>query len=319
MVGLVVVGAIVAGAVIVLSGGSLAAPVLALVMAITPAAEAGLGGTAAIGALEAGAEIALVVDTAAAPGVLSAVATGTTEAVATVAVQSAAATTTTSASASTVAAVVTIATASATTLSSDSPQSPQHGDEPTCSVPIVLPLPAPKSQDLEDYADHIDPATPACLAHMIGRVKPDIQRDVWWADMQVAIRPDVFARGIALGLTRDEVIFPTWLRHGASMAFEVDHIIEYQVLPIGQEAQFDRPTNYRLMDKTSNAISGASLAAGIGHLRQLLANCHDPRATTPFRFESVAPMGAMVPEIWTRAEIITGRHLDAYEAMNPPP
>jgi len=320
VVGLVVVGAIVAGAVIVLSGGSLAAPVLALVMAVTPAAEAGLGGAAAVGTLEAGAEIALVVDaTTAAPAALSAVTAGSAEAAATVAVQSAAATTAATTSASTVAAVVTVATVSATTLSSDSPQPTQQTDEPTCSVPLVLPLPAPKSRDLEQYADHIDPASPAGLAHIIGRVKPDIQRAVWWADMQVAIRPDVFARGLALGLTRDQVIFPTWSRHGVSTEFEVDHIIEYQVLPIGEEAWFDRPPNYRLMDKTSNAISGASLAAGIGHLRQLLANCKDARATGPFRFEGVAPTGDMVPEIWTRADIITGRHLDAYEAMMPAP
>jgi hypothetical protein len=115
--------------------------------------------------------------------------------------------------------------------------------------------------------------------------------------MEVKVRPEVFARGAALGLTREQVIFPNWSRHGTSMAFEVDHIIEYQVLPIGEEAWFDRPANYRLMDKTSNAISGASLAAGIVHLRQLLASCNDPRATTPFRFESVAPIGAMTPEI----------------------
>jgi hypothetical protein len=186
---------------------------------------------------------------------------------------------------------------------------------PFCQVPLILPLPAPKYQDFDDYADHINPSDVSGLAHIIGRNKPNVQRDIWWADMQVRIPPQVFARGAALGLTRDQVIFPSWSRTNLSTKFEVDHIIEYQVLPIGQEAQFDRSTNYRLMDKSNNAASGASLAAGIVHLREALAQCNDPRAVEPFRFEGVAPTGAVAPEIWTRADLISGRHLDAYKAL----
>jgi hypothetical protein len=62
-------------------------------------------------------------------------------------------------------------------------------------------------------------------------------------------------------------------------------------------------------------VRGASLAAGITHLRETLAKCNDPRASQPFRFEGVAPTGAVTPDIWTKADIISGRHLDFYEAF----
>jgi hypothetical protein len=169
IVGVVAVGVLAAGAVIILSGGSLAGPVLAVVLAISAPAEAGLGATAVVGTLEVGAEIGLVVEGAAAPAAISAAATGTTGAAATVAIQTPVAAAAVTTSSSTLAAVVKIAAVSSgaavvsTTLSSDSPSKDEDDDKNCKPSACGEPLPIAWPEELPEPPELSLVRTPADL------------------------------------------------------------------------------------------------------------------------------------------------------------
>jgi hypothetical protein len=316
-IGVVVVGVIAVGAVIAFSGGSLAAPILATVLSITPAAEAGLESAAAVGALGTGAEVALVIDAAAvaAPAVTSAAATGTAGAAATVAIQSTVAGTA-AASSSTLAAVVTVAaaTTAATTLSGDSPTSNNEPEDGEDCPPIILFLPSAKAQDFDAYVNLIGQ-----LEHIPNRPRETGQRSRWKALMPGRIPPPVWDRAQQLGLSKDDVIFPFWSRttiYDTSM--QVDHLIEMQVTPIGREKQFDVMAYYRLMDASSNGGAGSELMNNIRKMRETLVTCHngDPEwMNKKITFESVAPSSSNNPGIWTKEDLIAGEHLEAYRKL----
>jgi len=78
------------------------------------------------------------------------------------------------------------------------------------------------------------------------------------------------------------------------------------------------------MDANSNTGAGSELAWNIIKMREALVNCTGDSGWMTYRmvFEKVAASTSNNPGIWTREDLIAGRHLDAYERLGrptPPP
>ncbi|CAL9503605.1 hypothetical protein SUDANB95_03463 [Actinosynnema sp. ALI-1.44] len=143
---------------------------------------------------------------------------------------------------------------------------------------------------------------------------------------QSGMSPRTFRRGLAvLGLTAESerrlvsLLFrPNWDRNGTrhQRRFQVDHIVELQVVRPADRAVMDSFSNYELLDSTSNGSSGSRLAANITAERARLAGLYGPMwLTAVLRFTQVVPTPPPSGQRWTSAEIEAGVHIDVRERM----
>jgi hypothetical protein len=142
----------------------------------------------------------------------------------------------------------------------------------------------------------------------------------------------VFSRAATMGLNplpngdpNPFVIRPYWSRsRDLREVMEVDHIIEMQVTPIGDEGRFDNMAHLRLMDASKNGGAGKELEWNIVKMRETLVNCTGDQGWMYrlITFERIAASTSNNPSIWTQDDLIAGRHLDAYQRLGrptPPP
>lgn len=184
------------------------------------------------------------------------------------------------------------------------------------NLPIILYLPRAKAQDFDAYEKLIGQ-----LEHVPNRPRDTNQLTSWRALTPGRIPPRVWERAQTLGLTRDQVVIPFWSQRAVyDRPMQVDHDIEMQVTPIGREGEFDTPVHHRLMDAHSNLGAGPELEANIKKMREALASCTGDQGWMRYRirFEKVASATSNNPGIWTRDELIGGKHLDAYELLGRP-
>lgn len=122
--------------------------------------------------------------------------------------------------------------------------------------------------------------------------------------------------GKQLGLPKERILRPNWNRTGVEMPMEVDHKAEWQLRPKGGDAYFDDPTNMELLDKKSNASSGAKLKANIEKTRKDLANKTKDQSWLyrDITFTDVEG-GGSAGHRWSNKEIKDGKHLDVYKEM----
>ncbi|MBN8592376.1 MAG: DUF4157 domain-containing protein [Anaerolineae bacterium] len=185
--------------------------------------------------------------------------------------------------------------------------------------PIRLILPSVKAIHLEPYRKY---AWAGALVHHKSKEKRKgvSQTGKWDAGMKPG-RPEgmdqsVFERGLNLGLTPRQIFRPNWDRFGARLKdpTEVDHIIEIQLAPPGNQGFWDNIPNYELLDRDSNGASGRELRANIiNERKELAAETNDPTwLEKPLKFEEVVANSGPQGTRWLWDEIRTGEHLDVY-------
>jgi len=175
-------------------------------------------------------------------------------------------------------------------------------------------LPQAKAQDLDRYSTYLRQ-----LEHVPKRPRaPTNQLSMWRSVMPGRIPNSVWSRAANLGISRDDVITPYWSRtERLSGPMEVDHIIEMQVTPINNWKKFDTMAFYRLMDASKNGPAGPELDENIARMREALTECYQDQSWMYrlLRFEKVAASPTNRPDIWTKDDLVAGKHIDAYEKL----
>jgi hypothetical protein len=182
--------------------------------------------------------------------------------------------------------------------------------------PIILLLPRAKAYDLDAYVALIGE-----LEHIPNRPRDTNQKKSWETLTPGRIPASVWTRAAEMGLASLFVVFPFWSQTAVyPEPMQVDHDIEMQVTPIGKEGKFDTPAHHRLMDAGSNVGAGAELLWNIVKMRETLVKCTNDQGWMYRRlvFERVAASTSNNPGIWSRDDLISGRHLDAYERLGRP-
>jgi hypothetical protein len=126
---------------------------------------------------------------------------------------------------------------------------------------------------------------------------------------------------------RQRVIRPDWTPSGKTTQMDVDHIIELQVgYLLEGSGSLDTFANYELLDSSTNSSVGPTLDSAIQRERnRLKRDCPRDPNQSGFDFWETVPMVFAPPlfegggkgpgERWTKADIISGKHLDVYEAL----
>ncbi|HEY4943570.1 MAG TPA: DUF4157 domain-containing protein [Rhizomicrobium sp.] len=153
------------------------------------------------------------------------------------------------------------------------------------------------------------------LQHRIGRSRSTNQSANWNAAMRGGYMDlSVMQKGRQMGLCTDQILQPNWTRRGLEKT-NVDHIVEMQVTPIGNEAAFDQLPNYEVLDESDNKSAGSLLRWNIVYERGRLATLTgDPGwYTCDLTFTAVEPQAAVPAGRWNKDEIgIQGAHLQEF-------
>lgn len=199
---------------------------------------------------------------------------------------------------------------------------PEEDPDPHRTQIVTLRLPRVKAVHQAEYERLVASRT---LVHYSNYDRPQTgQRRVWLSGIRPGAREGMFWpvywRGERLGLSHVRILLPDWSRHFLGVPMEVDHIIELQVAPLapGNTEIWDNFDNYELLDESSNASSGRSLANNIERERQALAarTGNGVWLTGKLTFTAVEITGQGGPgQRWTKEEIRTGEHLDSFEEL----
>jgi len=127
----------------------------------------------------------------------------------------------------------------------------------------------------------------------------------------------VLERGTkVLGLDRKRVLLPNWAPDGKPTQMDVDHIIELQVGWVIGYDELDTFSNYELLDASTNSSVGPTLDAAIQReRRRLKTECpwpHWDEVPLVFALPMYSGGGKGPGKRWTAADILKGKHLDAY-------
>jgi hypothetical protein len=144
------------------------------------------------------------------------------------------------------------------------------------------------------------------------------QAGIWDSGMRPpagAMHPEVYLRGETMGLIDRRILRPDWSRDRRNIDMQVDHVIEFQVLPATEHGWADGFANYELLDQPSNGSAGPRLAANIQRERAALAAYYSDMSwlTRPLRFDVVVTEIGPGGERWLEDEIAMGQHLDSLE------
>jgi hypothetical protein len=144
------------------------------------------------------------------------------------------------------------------------------------------------------------------------------QSRIWDSGMRPpagAMHPEVYLRGESMGLPDARILRPDWSRDQQYVDMQVDHVIEFQVLPATEYGWADSFANYELLDQPSNGSAGPQLAANIQEEREELAVYYNDLSwlVRPLRFDLVVTQAGPGGERWLEEEIAFGEHLDSLE------
>jgi hypothetical protein len=174
---------------------------------------------------------------------------------------------------------------------------------------IVLRLPPQKPSAL--YQQH---ARSGRLQHSRQRpARHTSQLQRWEQHARTEITNEWLDYGRRLGLPDERILRPDWDRRGASVPMQVDHRIEWQVRPLGDESTLDEPWNYELLDAASNRASGSAIDANIQAERQRIATETGDQSwlARDFTFTAVEG-GGSAGQRWSLEQITNGVHLQVY-------
>ena len=174
---------------------------------------------------------------------------------------------------------------------------------------IVLRLPRYKPRAL--YQQHVRSGR---LQHSLQRPQrhtSQLQR--WEQHARIEITTEWMDYGRRLGLPDERILRPDWDRRGGRTPMQVDHRIEWQVRPLGDESSLDEPWNYELLDAASNRVSGASIDREIRAERQRIARETGDQSwlARDLTFTHVEGGGSSGRR-WSLEEISNGIHLQVY-------
>ena len=154
-----------------------------------------------------------------------------------------------------------------------------------------------------------------------GRLQHSLQRpqrqtnqlESWRRHARTEMTMEWMDYGRRLGLPDNRILVPDWDRNGARTPMQVDHRIEWQVRPLGDERSLDEPWNYELLDAQSNRVSGASIDREIRAERQRIATETGDHSwlARDMTFTSVEG-GGNSGRRWSLEDIANGEHLKVY-------
>ncbi len=176
---------------------------------------------------------------------------------------------------------------------------------------IVLHLPRQKPRAL--YQQHVRSGR---LQHSLQRPQRDTdQLQRWERHARTEMTTEWLDYGRRLGLPDERILRPDWDRRGARVPMQVDHRIEWQVRPLGDESSLDEPWNYEMLDAASNRASGAAIDRAIRGERQRIAKETGDQGwlARDLTFTHVEG-GGTSGRRWTLEEIANGAHLEVYAA-----
>ena len=155
------------------------------------------------------------------------------------------------------------------------------------------------------------------LQHSLDRPERSTnQIAIWEADIRREMSPESLDLGRQLDLTDSQILRPDWNKNGQRMSMQVDHKVEWQVRPIGDETLLDDPSNMELLDARANQASGQAIHSTIQNLRQTLAEQTGDQSWL-FRdltFTHVSG-GGSAGDRWFDEEIKRGEHLEIYRTL----
>ncbi|HEY0733610.1 MAG TPA: hypothetical protein VGD69_01785 [Herpetosiphonaceae bacterium] len=169
---------------------------------------------------------------------------------------------------------------------------------------ITLRLPAQKAVHAPLYRSLIRARR---LVHIANKSRDsDAQADTW----DRALRPGgmmpidqrIWNALDAMDIADNRKLRPDWSKTQDHVSMHVDHQVELQVCPRGEEEVWDSFANYELLDEDSNISSGSQLKANIVAERSRLAA----------RTGNSAWLGADL--VFTRLEVMAGRRGERWSA-----
>ncbi len=174
---------------------------------------------------------------------------------------------------------------------------------------VVLNLSRYKERSL--YQQHVRGAR---LQHSLQRPQRQTnQLQRWEKHARAELTMEWMDYGRRLGLPDERILRPDWDRRGVRTPMQVDHRIEWQVRPLGDESSLDEPWNYELLDAASNRTSGASIDQAIRSERQRIATETRDHSwlARDLTFTHVEGGGSS-GQRWSLEEISNGEHLKVY-------
>lgn len=181
---------------------------------------------------------------------------------------------------------------------------------------IVLRLPPQKPSAL--YQQHVRSGRLQHSRQRPARHTNQLQR--WEQHARTEITNEWLDYGRRLGLPDERILRPDWDRRGASVPMQVDHRIEWQVRPLGDESTLDEPWNYELLDSASNRASGSAIDNNIQAERQRIATETGDQSwlARDLTFSAVEGGGSSGRR-WSLEEIANGEHLQVFARRNGGP
>ncbi|MET0622224.1 MAG: DUF4157 domain-containing protein [Pyrinomonadaceae bacterium] len=188
-------------------------------------------------------------------------------------------------------------------------QTDEHGNP----VQVRLVLPSQKGAHAARYRSLVARRQ---LVHLAGRPREhDAQVTRWDKAVEpgsgaYAMYQEIWDKFERMGVNETRRKRPDWSKTVDRVQMQVDHIVELQVSPPGQEEIYDSVVNYELLDSASNGSSGSRLKSNIAAERaRLAAVTRDPGwLTAPLVFTQleVTPGGGGMR--WLPDEIQDGKH-----------
>jgi phage-related protein len=174
---------------------------------------------------------------------------------------------------------------------------------------IVLRLPPQKSSAL--YQQHVRSGRLQHSRQRPARHTNQLQR--WDQHARTEITNEWLDYGRRLGLPDERILRPDWDRRGVRVPMQVDHRVEWQVRPLGDESTLDEPWNYELLDAASNRTSGSAMDANIQAERQRIATETGDHSwlARDLTFTAVEG-GGSAGRRWSLEDIANGVHLQVY-------
>ncbi|WP_141340274.1 DUF4157 domain-containing protein [Bradyrhizobium sp. USDA 3458] len=190
---------------------------------------------------------------------------------------------------------------------------------PPPGVQVRLEVPPQKTVHASIYRGFV---SQRLLQHRVGRGRATNQREIWDRMMRGGeMQGAVYNRGVTIGLCERQILRPSWTVGKLWPDTQVDHIIEHQVAPIGDEAMIDQPWNFELLDQASNGSAGTRFDNNIAAERaRLAAVTSNPAWTTCDLIftELVAPRSAPAGR-WSLRDVGDGEHFHAFTQLGLAP